>query len=73
MYLQHNNKCKMAFGKPTKDDGICPRCDELRNGAKPRKGWGWQKKEFERRSLESIRNHNCIQSHCGSVCTFGEW
>lgn len=37
MYTQHNSECKMSFGRPTKQEGICPRCDELRSGAKPRK------------------------------------
>jgi len=59
----------MAFGRPTKEVGACPRCDELRNGAKPRKGWGVSRKEMDRKA---IRKHKCGES-CGTVCTFGEW
>lgn len=41
--IKHNHKCKLAFGKPTKTIGDCPRCDELREGAEPRKGWSTNK------------------------------
>ena len=36
MKTYHNEKCTMAFGKYS-TVGTCPRCDELRNGAKPRR------------------------------------
>lgn len=79
--MQHNSKCKLAFGRPTKEVGACPRCDELRNGAAPRKGWSmsynYQMKhgvgpEYERwkRALDA---HNCDNAKCGPVCTYGDW
>jgi hypothetical protein len=36
---KHNDTCTMAFGRPSAHDN-CPRCNELKQGAKPRKGWG---------------------------------
>lgn len=35
---KHNSTCTMAFGKPSKHSD-CPRCEELKQGAEPRKGW----------------------------------
>jgi hypothetical protein len=35
---KHNDSCTMAFGKPSQHDD-CPRCNELKEGAEPRKGW----------------------------------
>ena len=32
--MKHNSSCSMAFGKPSKHAN-CPRCEELKNGAKP--------------------------------------
>ncbi len=69
----HNNKCKMSFGKPTKEIGACPRCDELRNGATARKGRGINQKQKDANFTISLRQHNCANNGCGSVCTFGEW
>lgn len=70
----HNVNCKMAFGRKDPD---CARCKELLNGAAPRKGWQAdyyaQKKINDARFLNEIRNHDCVKSHCGVVCTFGEW
>jgi hypothetical protein len=73
MTTKHNSKCTMAFGRPTKQEGECPRCDELRTGAAPRKGWGASKRENDRRHAAEIRAHRCTPSRCGTVCTFGEW
>lgn len=33
--IKHNSNCTMAFGNLS-NEGICERCDELRNGAKAR-------------------------------------
>lgn len=71
--VTHSSACKMAFGRPTKEIGACPRCDELRAGAAPRKGWGASKRDNDRRRSAEIYSHNCTESKCGPVCTFGEW
>lgn len=68
----HNSKCTMAFGRPSKH-ADCPRCEELKAGAEPRSGWSDAKREFERRSIEAIRAHDCKRAGCGPVCTFGDW
>lgn len=60
---KHNDKCVMAFGKYS-PIGDCPRCDELRNGAAPRKGWF--------RKVEPVRPHDCKLSRCGPICTHGD-
>lgn len=52
------------FGKLT--DG-CPRCEELKNGAEVR---SWGSKHHYNKTLHT---HNCKESNCGPVCTFGEW
>lgn len=59
-----------AFGRKTPG---CPRCDELLSGAKPRAGWGGQKRLSPwLRNLPSAA-HNCRASGCGPICTFGDW
>lgn len=67
---RHNDSCVMAFGRPS-PAGQCPRCDELRNGAKPRAGWNAQKAADESRRLAAIRHHytsgECART-CGPVC-----
>lgn len=72
--LKHSAECKMAFGKK---DAQCPRCQELLGGAEVRKGWQSdyyaKKKREEEWRLRDIKNHNCEQSGCGSVCTAFEW
>lgn len=35
---KHNDTCKMVFGRPSAHND-CPRCNELKEGAQPRKGW----------------------------------
>lgn len=72
--LKHSGQCNMAFGRK---DEKCPRCVEMMNGASPRSGWqkGYyeNKKRDEENRLESIRNHDCVKSRCGYVCTAFEW
>lgn len=53
--------------------GTCPRCDELRGGAKPRKSWGQQKRDREAATTRAIYAHDCKKSRCAIVCTFGDW
>lgn len=62
----------LPFGKKA-PEGTCKRCDELRNGSKPRQTMQSFKKEMEQREIEAIKNHNCKISGCGIVCTFGDW
>lgn len=71
--MKHNERCRMAFGRPTREIGACPRCDELRSGAAPRKSWGYAKKEAERCLTAAIRAHDCVASRCGPVCTAFDW
>jgi len=68
---KHKNDCKMAFGRK---DATCPRCQELLAGAAPiAQPWRATKKEAEYARILEIRNHSCIESKCGPVCTHGEW
>ena len=71
-YIKHNNTCLMSFGRPSKHSNY-PRCEELKNGKKPRKSWGYDKRMNEARQLKEIREHDCKKSNCGIVCTFGDW
>lgn len=64
----HNHQ--VVFGKRV--DG-CPRCDELKAGAAPVKGWGARKKEQEAEFTRALKAHDCKVSNCGPVCTFGGW
>ena len=58
----------VVFGR--KVDG-CPRCMELLSGAAP---VIWNRRAaIEAEQLRVIRTHDCKASHCGPVCTFGEW
>lgn len=66
----HNAECRMVFGRLSRE-GCCPRCDELRNGAEPRKGWGVPRRK--RSVLREIREHDCAKSGCGPVCTAFDW
>lgn len=65
---KHNDDCTMAYGRKS-EEGVCPRCDELRNGAEPR-SWNRAPKRDWRRE---IREHDCERSRCGPVCTAFEW
>lgn len=61
---KHATDCRRAFGRR---DPNCPRCQELANGAAPRRGWGQS-----RLTRTPSRVHTC-SANCGPVCTFGEW
>lgn len=39
--VKHNHLCTMTFGNLSKHSD-CPRCEELKQGAAPRKGWAPQ-------------------------------
>jgi len=71
---KHKPDCKRVFKNY---DKTCPRCIELMNGAKARKGWQAdyfkRKKENEIRQSKEIKNHDCKKSGCMSICTFGDW
>jgi hypothetical protein len=75
--VTHGENCSMAFGRKS-PIGDCPRCDELRNGATPRAGYGDNKRRYEANQLASIAAHFAPGSPhsrgaCGPVCTFGDW
>jgi hypothetical protein len=70
MKTAHRDGCTRVFKSYDLD---CPRCQELASGAKPRRGWGDSKREFEAQSLRAIRTHDCKRAGCGLVCTFGDW
>lgn len=53
---KHNDSCTRAFANLS-PLGCCPRCDELRAGAKPREGWNAFKIDQERRNSEYMRKH----------------
>ena len=65
---RHKDGCRMAFGKK---DPTCPRCQELMAGAESR-GWNTGKAR-EKDFLAALKRHDCKQSNCGPVCTFGDW
>lgn len=50
----------MAFGRPSDHDN-CPRCNELKAGAAPRKGWNADKPQARR------YNGNGLDAYCFSV------
>jgi hypothetical protein len=65
---RHNPDCRRAFSRR---DENCPRCQELAQGAAPRRGWG-QSRFNGARERHPVRAHVC-RPECGVVCTFGEW
>lgn len=73
-YLDHKAPEKhnhtVVFGR--KVDG-CPRCEELKAGAKAVQGWGAFRKQQDARFVRDLRAHDCKKSNCGPVCTFGDW
>jgi len=72
---RHNGTCTMAFGRPSAHNG-CPRCEELKTGAAPRKGWGSRRADDERHAQDvraHFSSHRHVSGGCGPVCTFGEW
>lgn len=52
----HNETCKMAFGKPSAHSN-CPRCEELKNGAKART-WASAHRQY---------NGDGLSAYCFSV------
>lgn len=48
----------------------CPRCDELRGGAAPRRGWGRSSRYDGRVSADA--RHSCQESNCAPICTWGD-
>ncbi len=53
---KHNDACTRAFANLS-PLGCCPRCDELRAGAKPREGWNDAKLREEAQRRDAIRRH----------------
>ncbi len=66
MNTKHSSTCNMAFGRK---DPTCPRCQELMNGAPARKAWFTAKPK----PAYNVKPHNCKESNCNIICTFGEW
>jgi len=60
-----------SFGRLTEG---CPRCDELKSGAAPRRQ-AWRKTAVvdAARHCWEIEHHDCERTGCGPVCTFGGW
>ena len=75
---QHNDACTRAFANLS-PLGCCPRCDELRAGAKPRAGWNDAKNtadEARRRAMAAHfapgGKHDQI-TKAGGIDTAFEW
>jgi hypothetical protein len=69
-HTPHATDCRKVFGR---FDPSCPRCKELLAGA-PRREWSTTRRaRFDAQPVRDIREHDCKRSHCGPVCTFGEW
>ena len=51
----------------------CARCDELASGAKPREGWGAQRRQAEAAWRRDLYAHDCRARGCGPVCTAFDW
>lgn len=58
--VKHNHTCTMAFGNPSNHND-CPRCNELKNGAAPRKGWN---------AIKQDRTNQFLSSYCFSVAIY---
>lgn len=67
---KHSNECTRVFNRY---DASCPRCQELMQGSKPRRGWSDLRKQQDEQRLRDIRAHDCIKSNCGPVCTAFDW
>ena len=52
----HSNTCTMAFGRLSAP-GCCPRCEELRNGAKPVAAWDARQKQLDAQRCEAMAKH----------------
>ncbi len=69
--VHHNANCKRVFARYDPD---CPRCEELTNGAPPRKGWGDLKKRNEAARTKAIANHDFTAcANKNFVCTCFDW
>jgi hypothetical protein len=72
--IKHTPNCSRVFKNY---DLTCPRCIELSKGAKPRDGWQadyYSRKDSQDKArAKAIKNHDCIKSNCGAVCTAFEW
>lgn len=82
--LTHNHD-RLPFGRRV-EDGTCPRCNELINGAKPRESQAARAARMDDEHAASIRAHfapghneRCSHMHRDAngrwhgVCTFGDW
>jgi hypothetical protein len=67
---RHAANCARVFGRY---DATCPRCTELKNGAAARRGWGHRNQRHSDLDRTMRIQHDCKQSGCGPVCTFGDW
>jgi hypothetical protein len=54
---KHNDSCTMAFGNTSNHDN-CPRCNELKAGAQPRKSWN---------DVAKAANVSRLSAYCFSV------
>jgi hypothetical protein len=52
----HSSDCTMAFGRLSAP-GCCPRCEELRNGAKPVPAWNAKQLQLDAMRREAMRKH----------------
>jgi hypothetical protein len=75
MKTKHNPDCHRVFNRY---DDSCPRCQELKSGAKPRAGWNDLKKHQDAQRIQAIHKHFApggphSQGKCGPVCTAFDW
>jgi len=68
MTTKHTHR--LIFGRR---EAGCPRCAELDAGSPAVQWSGTRRERSMQESLRAIRAHNCQASHCGPVCTFGDW
>lgn len=59
---KHNDTCTMAFGRPS-DHSDCPRCEELKNGAKARTWSNTQAKQVAGLSAYCF-SVSIVHAHC---------
>ncbi len=71
---KHKEDCSRVFKNY---DMTCPRCIELKNGSEPRQGWQTSyygnKAREEAQFIRQLKNHDCVESNCGIVCTAFDW
>jgi len=70
MKTAHRNDCKRVFARY---DAECPRCNELSQGAAPRKGWGDRQREADAAFTRRLKAHDCKAHRCGPVCVAFDW